>query len=154
VSEVEVDVLTGETACLRTDILYDCGNSLNPAIDLGQAEGAFVTGLGFILREEVRRDADGQLLTDGTWTYKPPLASDIPHVLNVGLLHDARFEKGILSSKASGEPPLVLATSVLCAVRHAVAAARGDAAFDLPTPCTVDVIQGACAQSYADLASA
>ena len=85
----QVDVLTGETVVLRTDILYDCGNSLNPAIDLGQAEGAFVTGLGFVLREEVRRDGDGRLLTDGTWTYKPPLASDIPHVLNVGLLHGA-----------------------------------------------------------------
>ena len=64
---------------------------------------------------------------------------------------DARFDKGILSSKASGEPPLVLATSVLMAVRHAVAAARGDAAFDLPAPATVDVIQGACAKSNDDL---
>ena len=100
------------------------------------------------MREEVRRDADGALLTKGTWTYKPPLLRDIPHVFNVELLHDARFQKGILSSKASGEPPLVLATSVLAALRHAVSSARADrgldANFDLPVPCTVDVVQAAC----------
>ena len=96
----------------------------------------------------MRRDADGALLTKGTWTYKPPLLRDIPHVFNVELLHDARFQKGILSSKASGEPPLVLATSVLAAMRHAIVSARQDRAlaadFDLPVPCTVDIVQTAC----------
>lgn len=74
-SVVEVDVLTGETSIIRTDIVYDCGKSLNPAIDIGQCEGAFVMGIGFFLREDELLHKDGTLESDGTWEYKPPCTS-------------------------------------------------------------------------------
>jgi len=156
VSEVEVDVLTGDTELIQSDMLYDCGKSLNPAIDVGQAEGAFIMGVGRFLREQVDIDATtGALKTTGTWTYKPPLARDIPTRLNVAFLSESRFDKGILSSKASGEPPLVFATSVVMAVRAAVQAARKDAGvrdfIPLEVPVTPDVIMRACATPDAAL---
>mmetsp|Transcript_18171 Transcript_18171/g.43734 ORF Transcript_18171/g.43734 Transcript_18171/m.43734 type:complete len:1270 (-) Transcript_18171:138-3947(-) len=136
-SEVEVDVLTGEVQVLRADILYDCGKSLNPAVDMGQAEGAFVMGLGYYLSEEVIIDDTGRLFTDGTWEYKPPFVGDVPQ-MNISFLEDSPFEKGFLSSKCSGEPPLILAASAFIAVRHAVRAARSDlrkpAWFSLDAP--------------------
>merc|ERR1712137_1228840 len=149
VSVVELDVLTGEIEILESHLLYDCGKSLNPAIDIGQAEGAFVMGLGFLLREEVTHNEDGKLINDGTWEYKPPSFRDIPQKFDVNFLHDAPFKKGFMSSKASGEPPLVLANSVGFALRQAIRAARienglGDDFFILNTPLTVDVIQAAC----------
>jgi len=123
-SVVEVDVLTGETTILSTDLLYDCGKSLNPLIDCGQAEGAFLMGVGFFLRENLTQSEEtGQVFSDGTWEYKIPCAQDVPLEFNVEFFPRA-FETGIQSSKASGEPPLVLATSAFCAVRQAVAAAR------------------------------
>mmetsp|Transcript_42768 Transcript_42768/g.110585 ORF Transcript_42768/g.110585 Transcript_42768/m.110585 type:complete len:1324 (+) Transcript_42768:67-4038(+) len=125
VSTVEVDVLTGETTILSSDMLYDCGRPLNPTVDLGQAEGAFVMGLGFFLRENlVASNESGQLFTDGTWEYKIPCVQDIPLEFNVEFFPRAFSEGGIMSSKASGEPPIVLACSAFCAVRQAVAAAR------------------------------
>lgn len=127
VSEVEVDVLTGATTILKCDICYDCGKSLNPAVDIGQVEGAFVQGIGYLF-EEVLIGKDGKLQSDGTWEYKIPSYDTVPRELNVELLHSSRNKKGILSSKASGEPPLLLAFSVHCAVRHAIRAARSDAA--------------------------
>mmetsp|Transcript_9269 Transcript_9269/g.29475 ORF Transcript_9269/g.29475 Transcript_9269/m.29475 type:complete len:158 (+) Transcript_9269:1330-1803(+) len=123
-SEVEVDVLTGETTILSTDMLYDCGKSLNPLIDCGQAEGAFMYGVGFFLRENlVQSEETGQVISDGTWEYKIPCAQDVPLELNVEFF-PRPFDEGVMSSKGSGEPPLVLATSVFCAVRQAVAAGR------------------------------
>jgi xanthine dehydrogenase molybdopterin-binding subunit B len=151
-SEVEIDTLTGEVNITSTDIVYDCGTSLNPAIDLGQSEGGFVMGLGFYLREQCLIDSStGELLSDGTWNYKPPCALDVPLQLNVEFLQDRPFTHGVLSSKASGEPPLVLATSVFVAVRHAVAAAREasglDGPFDFNSPATVSAVAVACGQS-------
>lgn len=148
-SEIELDILTGEVEILSTYLFYDCGKSLNPSIDIGQAEGAFVMGIGFLLREEVSFDHLGKLINDGTWEYKPPSFRDIPQHFHVEFLHDTPYEKGYLSSKASGEPPLVLANSVAFAVRYAIRAARienglSDDFFTLDVPLTVDVIQEAC----------
>eukprot|EP01137_Pigoraptor_chileana_P023873 Opistho-2@90910 len=157
VTEVEVDVLTGEPQILRADILYDCGISLNPAVDIGQVEGAFVLGIGYILREEHQWDYTvGNKISNGTWEYKPPCVEDIPIDLRVELLKDSPFPKGILRSKASGEPPLILATTVLLAVQHAVAAARADAGqppvfVPQNTPLTIDVIQQSCGTDVSQL---
>ncbi|PNX82045.1 abscisic-aldehyde oxidase-like protein [Trifolium pratense] len=90
------------------NIIYDCGQSLNPAVDLGQIEGSFIQGLGFFILEEYETNLDGLVLQDGTWNYKIPTIDTIPQ----------------LSSKASGEPPLLLAASVHCATRSAVKEAR------------------------------
>jgi len=147
-SSVEVDAITGEVEILKSHMAYDCGQSLNPAVDIGQAEGAFVMGVGFFLREKVDFNENGKMLSDGTWKYKPPSFRDIPQVFTVDLLQKATHEKGILNSKASGEPPLVLATSVAMAVRRAVQEVRNEfevkGDFDLPVPFTVDVIHKAC----------
>jgi xanthine dehydrogenase/oxidase len=150
VTELELDVLSGEVHVLASEMVYDCGQSLNPAVDLGQIEGALVMGLGYFLTERVQYDVDnGQLLTNGTWEYKPPLAQDIPAVLNVTLLKNKYNESGILGSKAVGEPPFVVANSVYFALKMAVASARQDAgvgatSFAMEVPATVDVRQQAC----------
>merc|ERR1712153_39291 len=107
-SEVELDTLTGEVTILSTKMYYDCGKSLNPAIDIGQAEGAFVMGVGALLRENVLISKDGVLESDGTWEYKIPSNIDIPLDFEINFLDKAPFERGIMSSKAVGEPPLVL----------------------------------------------
>jgi xanthine dehydrogenase molybdopterin-binding subunit B len=147
-SEVEIDVQTGEVIILRSDMVYDCGTSLNPAIDLGQAEGGFVQGLGFYLTEDLLEDEQGRISSDGTWEYKPPLMTDIPLHFNVEFMRGIDKGKGILSSKASGEPPLVLSTSVYAAVTNAVAAARKGAGLRPRTtyhaPITVEQVAMAC----------
>jgi len=152
-AEVEVDVLTGEVMIRAAHLLYDCGKSINPAADLGQVEGAFVQGLGYYLMEEALIAGDGALQSPGTWDYKPPLLADMPAEWKVALLESGGFDKGFLSSKASGEPPLVLATSVMMALRHAVAAARtevfgSDSAavhgFRLDAPATPERVHRAC----------
>lgn len=148
-SEVEVDLLTGATTILQTDIIYDCGRSLNPAVDIGQIEGAFVQGIGFFTMEEVVVDKDGKVVSDGTWTYKVPTIDTIPRKFNIELLCSPMHEKRILSSKASGEPPLLLAASVHCAIREAIKAAREDLQiedkfFRMDTPATMDVIKSLC----------
>ncbi len=132
VSEVELDTLSGENRILRTDILHDVGNSLNPALDIGQVEGAFVQGAGWLTIEELRWAEDGRLLTAAPATYKIPCASDIPDQLNVALWDGANLEKTIYRSKAVGEPPFVHGVSVLMALRDAVKAAGGDTGFDAP----------------------
>ncbi|OQS01693.1 hypothetical protein ACHHYP_00350 [Achlya hypogyna] len=140
-SEVEVDVLTGEISLVRTDIVYDCGVSFNPAVDIGQIEGAFVMALGFFFFEEVEYDADGRLLSTGTWEYKIPSTLDIPQCLNVTLLEKAENEKGIMSSKAVGEPPFQLANSVYFAIKEALRHSRDERGhhgfFRLDLPATV-----------------
>eukprot|EP00879_Flechtneria_rotunda_P018406 GHRR01019308.1.p1 GENE.GHRR01019308.1~~GHRR01019308.1.p1 ORF type:complete len:164 (+),score=51.65 GHRR01019308.1:820-1311(+) len=104
--------------------MYDCGYSLNPAIDLGQVEGAFVMGLGVVLSEEVTvDDTTGQHLSNSTWTYKIPTPDLIPQQFSVSFLANAPNRTGIMSSKASGEPALMNATSVLMALQQAAAAA-------------------------------
>ena len=121
-SEVAVDTLTGETRVLRTELIQDCGRSLNPAIDLGQIEGAFVQGMGWLTSEELWWDADGRLRTHGPSTYKIPGSRDVPPIFNARILSDApNREATIFRSKAVGEPPLMLAISVWLAIRDAIA---------------------------------
>ena len=126
VSEVVVDTLTGEHRIVRVDILHDCGESLNPAIDLGQIEGGFVQGAGWLTTEELCWDDTGKLNTHAPSTYKIPVASDIPRDFRVRMLESSpNREETIFRSKAVGEPPLMLALSVFFAIRDAVAAAGG-----------------------------
>ena len=122
VSEVAIDTLTGENRILRTDILHDVGQSLNPVIDLGQVEGGFVQGAGWLTMEELVWDARGRLLTHAPSTYKIPACSDRPIDLRMKLWDKGRNpEETIYRSKAVGEPPLMLAISVLMALTDAVA---------------------------------
>jgi xanthine dehydrogenase large subunit len=125
-SEVSVDTLTGEYQVDRTDILHDVGRSLNPAIDLGQIEGGFVQGMGWLTTEELWWDEKGRLRTHAPSTYKIPLASDRPRVFNVKLADwSENREATIKRSKAVGEPPLMLAISVLEALSMAAASVAG-----------------------------
>ncbi|OCJ16220.1 xanthine dehydrogenase molybdopterin binding subunit [Rhizobium sp. AC44/96] len=121
-TEVSIDTLTGEYLIDRTDILHDVGRSLNPAIDIGQVEGAFVQGMGWLTTEELWWDAKGRLRTHAPSTYKIPLASDRPKIFNVRLAEwSENAEHTIGRSKAVGEPPFMLAISVLEALSMAVA---------------------------------
>ena len=129
VAEVVVDTLTGEHRVLRADLVQDCGRSLNPAIDRGQIEGAFVQGLGWLTCEELVWDEQGRQRTLGPSTYKIPGSRDVPPAFNVRLLADAPARSDtIFRSKAVGEPPLMLATAVWNALRDATGAER----LDLP----------------------
>jgi xanthine dehydrogenase large subunit len=122
VSEVAIDTLTGETKLLRADILHDVGRSLNPAIDLGQVEGGFVQGAGWLTSEELWWDDRGRLGTHAPSTYKIPVASDVPADFRVKLWdRGENVEESIHRSKAVGEPPLMLAISVFHAIRDALA---------------------------------
>jgi len=124
VSEVVIDVLTGESKVLRVDILHDVGQSLNPAVDLGQIEGAFVQGMGWLTTEELVWDDKGRLTTHAPSTYKIPTASDRPEVFNINIWDKGRnVEDTIFRSKAVGEPPFMLGLSVFSALRQAVIAA-------------------------------
>ena len=134
-SEVVIDTLTGEHRVLAADILHDVGRSLNPAIDLGQIEGAFVQGMGWLTTEELVFAADGRLLSHAPSTYKIPTASDRPRRLSIRLWPGENVEPTIHRSKAVGEPPFMLAISVFSALTEAIAAAvpgRGLAALDAP----------------------
>ncbi|XP_043716013.1 indole-3-acetaldehyde oxidase isoform X2 [Telopea speciosissima] len=155
VSEVEIDLLTGATMILRTDIIYDCGQSLNPAVDLGQIEGAFVQGIGFFMLEEYLTNSDGLVVSDGTWTYKIPTIDTIPKQFNVEIWNSGHHQRRVLSSKASGEPPLLLAVSVHCATRAAIIEARKQllswkgsdgscSTFQLKVPATMPVVKELC----------
>ncbi|MDO8360990.1 MAG: molybdopterin-dependent oxidoreductase, partial [Devosia sp.] len=121
-SEVTIDTLTGEYQIDRADVLEDVGRSLNPAIDIGQVEGGFVQGVGWLTTEELVWDDKGQLRTHAPSTYKIPLASDVPPIFNVKLAEwSINKEPAIGRSKAVGEPPLCLAVSVVEALSMAVA---------------------------------
>jgi len=122
VSEVVVDRLTGENRILRADILHDCGASLNPAIDIGQIEGGYVQGAGWLTTEELVWDDAGRLRTHAPSTYKIPVASDAPEVFNVALWDAQNREETIYRSKAVGEPPFMLGISAFLALSDAVAA--------------------------------
>jgi xanthine dehydrogenase large subunit len=123
VSEVVIDVLTGESRLLCADILHDAGRSLNPAIDRGQIEGGFIQGMGWLTMEEVVWDDQGRLLTHAPSTYKIPVASDCPPVFNVWLWEKGENVRDIAHrSKAVGEPPLMLALSVFHAIYDAIGA--------------------------------
>ncbi len=126
VSEVVIDTLTGEYKVLRVDILHDVGKSLNPAIDLGQIEGGFIQGMGWLTTEELWWDDAGALQTHAPSTYKIPTASDMPAEFNVNLFASGRNnEPTIHRSKAVGEPPLMLGMSVFYALKDAVASVAG-----------------------------
>jgi len=142
VSEVSVDVLTGEYRVTRTDILHDVGKSLNPAIDMGQIEGGFVQGMGWLTTEELWWDGHGRLMTHAPSTYKIPAASDRPEDFRVALWSGgANREPTIHRSKAVGEPPLMLAISVFSALTDAVAAAGDYRVFpDLDAPATPEAV--------------
>jgi len=121
-SEVSIDTLTGEYVVERTDILHETGRSLNPAIDLGQIEGGFIQGMGWLTTEELWWDEKGRLRTHAPSTYKIPLASDRPKIFNVALADwSENVEPTVHRSKAVGEPPFMLAMSVLHALSDAVA---------------------------------
>ena len=126
VSEVAVDVLTGEYRLLQVDILHDVGTSLNPAVDIGQIEGGFAQGLGWLTCEELAWDDAGRIQAHGPATYKIPAASDLPERFTVRLWPEPNREHTIGLSKAVGEPPLMLAISAWAALADAVAHARGD----------------------------
>ena len=129
VSEVVVDTLTGEHRILRVDILHDCGNSLNPAIDMGQVEGGFVQGAGWLTSEEICWNERGELTTHAPSTYKIPVCSDLALDFRAKLLENTRnAEETIYRSKAVGEPPFMLGISVFHAIRDAIATP------DDPTP--------------------
>lgn len=146
VSEVLVDTLTGEHRVTRVDICHDVGDSLNPAIDLGQIEGGFIQGMGWLTSEELAWDADGRLLTTGPATYKIPAVGDTPADFRVELLPDSpNAEATIFRSKAVGEPPLMLAISVWSALRDAVASlADYRCQPPLDTPATPERVLAAC----------
>jgi xanthine dehydrogenase large subunit len=130
---VVVDTLTGEYRILRADILQDCGASLNPALDLGQIEGGYVQGAGWLTTEELVWDERGRLRTHAPSTYKIPACSDRPEVFNVALWDGRNVEETIYRSKAVGEPPFMLGISAFLALSDAVAACgSGYPALDAP----------------------
>jgi len=133
VSEVVIDTLTGEHRILRADILHDAGASLNPALDIGQVEGGYVQGAGWLTTEELVWDDKGRLMTHAPSTYKIPACSDRPDIFNVALFENENREETIYRSKAVGEPPFMLGISVLMALSDAVAACGpGYPALDAP----------------------
>uniref|UniRef100_A0A8B9TVG0 Xanthine dehydrogenase n=1 Tax=Anas platyrhynchos TaxID=8839 RepID=A0A8B9TVG0_ANAPL len=142
-SEVEIDCLT--------DIVMDVGTSLNPAIDIGQIEGAFVQGLGLFTMEELRYSPEGDLYTRGPGAYKIPAFGDIPTEFYVSLLRDCPNSKAVYSSKAVGEPPLFLSASVFYAIKDAIYSARKESGltepFRLDSPATPERIRNACCPS-------
>eukprot|EP00931_Biecheleriopsis_adriatica_P031623 TRINITY_DN18519_c0_g1_i3.p1 TRINITY_DN18519_c0_g1~~TRINITY_DN18519_c0_g1_i3.p1 ORF type:complete len:286 (-),score=53.88 TRINITY_DN18519_c0_g1_i3:113-970(-) len=126
-AQVEIDVLTGETQVLAFDIVYDCGKSLNPAVDIGQIEGCIIQALGFsLLEEETRSSVDGRMVNCGTWDYKVPSGLDIPISMNVTLLPASGKAAPVLGSKASGEPAYLAGGATLFAVKDAIGYARDD----------------------------
>lgn len=146
VSEVTIDTLTGEYVVDRVDILHDVGRSLNPAIDIGQVEGGFIQGMGWLTTEELVWDDKGQLRTKAPSTYKIPVASDVPPIFNVRLAEwSVNKEPTIGRSKAVGEPPLMLAMSVVEALSMAVASvADYRIAPRLDTPVTPERVLMGC----------
>jgi xanthine dehydrogenase large subunit len=140
VTEVVVDTLTGENRVLRVDILHDCGDSLNPAVDLGQVEGGYVQGVGWLTSEELWWNDKGDLGTHAPSTYKIPTCSDLAPDFRVELLQNsANREKSIYRSKAVGEPPLMLGLSAFFALRDAIAD-KDRVLPDLRAPATPEAI--------------
>ena len=121
VSEVIIDTLTGEYKVTQVDICHDVGSSINPALDIGQIEGGFIQGMGWLTSEELVWDSSGRLTTNNTASYKIPAISDTPIRFNVELLPKSpNMEATIFHSKAVGEPPLMLAISIWSALRDAI----------------------------------
>ncbi|NKZ02019.1 molybdopterin cofactor-binding domain-containing protein [Nocardiopsis alborubida] len=158
-SVVETDILTGEVKILSSDLVYDMGRSINPALDVGQIEGAFVQGVGYLLTEHLAYQGTGaergRLNSTNTWRYKPPAASTIPLTMNTRLFpRDLAGDvpdnpNDLLSAKEVGEPPLILAATVFFAVKAAVRASRLERGlsglFRMDAPATVQEVRRACA---------
>jgi len=140
VSEVEIDGFTGVHRTLRVDILEDVGDSVSPLIDLGQIEGGFIQGVGWLTIEELLWDAEGRLSTNGASTYKLPSWPELPETFNVSFLSRAAEPGVIFGSKAVGEPPLMLAISVREALRDAIAAFGDGGVIELDSPATPERI--------------
>lgn len=140
VSEVIIDTLTGECKLLRADLLHDAGNSINPAIDKGQVEGAFIQGVGWLTTEELCWNESGKLMTHAPSTYKIPAINDCPEDFRVELFDNANHEDTILRSKAVGEPPLLLSFSVFLAIRDAIASLADGKNPPLNAPATPENI--------------
>lgn len=156
VSEVVVDTLTGEWKLLRADALYDAGNSLNPAIDIGQVEGAFIQGMGWLTTEELWWNPAGALKTHAPSTYKIPSVSDCPEDFRVALFRNRNVEDSIHRSKAVGEPPLLLPFSVFFAIRDAISSVGGhqvNPPLNAPATCE-EILKAVAAVEAATQASA
>ncbi|MGJ8556539.1 MAG: molybdopterin cofactor-binding domain-containing protein, partial [Sulfitobacter geojensis] len=147
-TEVVIDTLTGENRILRTDILHDAGASLNPAIDIGQIEGGYVQGAGWLTTEELVWDDHGHLKTHAPSTYKIPACSDRPDIFNVALWDKPNPAQTIYRSKAVGEPPFMLGISAFMALSDAVAAC-GPAYGDLQAPATAEAVLSAVQRTRA-----
>ena len=145
---MEVDCLTGDHQVRRVDIIMDLGASLNPAIDIGQIEGAFMQGYGLFTLEEMIYSPTGQIYSRGPGAYKLPGYADIPGELNVMLLAGSKNPRAVYSSKAVGEPPLFAGAAVFFAIKEAIASARKDEGlednFELFSPATAARIRMAC----------
>ena len=138
-TEVAIDTLTGESRVLKVDILHDVGRSINPAIDIGQIEGGFVQGMGWLTTEQLVWNDKGFLATHAPSTYKIPTAGDVPDHFKVDLWPEPNREDNVFGSKAVGEPPFMLAISVYEALRDAIAQAKGDGrAVHLQAPATAE----------------
>ncbi len=141
-TEVAIDTLTGESRVLKVDILHDVGRSIHPAIDVGQIEGGFVQGMGWLTTEQLVWNEHGKLTTHAPSTYKIPATGCIPAHFKVALWPEANREDNIYGSKAVGEPPFMLAISVWEALRDALAQAGGQPSL-LSAPCTAEQVLGA-----------
>lgn len=137
-TEVAIDTLTGENRVLKVDILHDVGTSINPAIDIGQIEGGFIQGMGWLTTEQLVWNDKGYLATHAPSTYKIPATGDVPEHFRIALWPEPNPEDNVGGSKAVGEPPFMLAISVWEALRDAAAAARGDAQVRMDAPATAE----------------
>jgi xanthine dehydrogenase large subunit len=138
-TEVVIDTLTGESRVLKVDILHDVGRSINPALDIGQIEGGFVQGMGWLTSEQLVWNDKGLLTTHAPSTYKIPTSGDVPAHFKVAFWPEPNREDNVFGSKAVGEPPFMLAVSVYEALRHAIAYTRsGTQAVDLTAPATAE----------------
>jgi xanthine dehydrogenase large subunit len=148
-SEVSIDTLTGEYTVDQVDIIHDVGNSLNPAIDIGQIEGAFIQGMGWLTTEDLKWNDSGKLISENMATYKIPAIGDTPATFNVELYGKENAEDSIYHSKAVGEPPFMLAISVWCALKDAISS-LSDYAIDpqLDTPATPEKVLNAINETH------
>jgi xanthine dehydrogenase large subunit len=140
VSEVEVDEFTGELKVLRSDILMDLGRPINPGIDMGQVSGAFIQGMGWVTTENLFYHENGKLLSHSPTTYKIPNIQDIPRVFNIDFLENHTNTRNVMRSKAVGEPPLPLGSSVWTAVKNALSYRCKDVLPHITSPATNEVI--------------
>jgi xanthine dehydrogenase/oxidase len=161
-TEVEIDVLTGNHRTISAEALLDVGSSINPMLDIGQIEGAFTQGMGWSTMEEViYGDQDhpwinppGRMFTTGPGTYKIPAFNDVPEIFNITLMEDMENPFAVHSSKAIGEPPFFLGGSVFFAIKDAIRAARKENSgvenyFEMRLPATSERIRMYCADEIA-----